>query len=100
MKDELAPFMEMAKRYPMLSAEEEKRLVVAWQKRGDEQALDKLVGSHLRLAIRIARDNSGYGLPIGDLIGEGNVGLLQVPTTSIPTAACALPLMQPGGSGR
>ena len=77
MRDELAPFMAMAERYPMLSAEEEKRLALAWQERRDEEALDKLVGSHLRLAIRIARDNSGYGLPIADLIGEGNLGLLQ-----------------------
>lgn len=77
MRDELAPYMAMADRYPMLSAEEERRLAVAWQTRGDEAALDRLVGSHLRLVIRIARDNSGYGLPIGDLIGEGNVGLLQ-----------------------
>ncbi len=77
MRDELAPFIKMADRYPMLSAEEEKQLVLAWQNEGDEQALDKLVGSHLRLVIRIARDNGGYGLPIGDLIGEGNVGLLQ-----------------------
>ena len=77
MRDELAPFMAMAERYPMLSAEEEKRLALAWQERRDQEALDKLVGSHLRLAIRIARDNSGYGLPIGDLIGEGNLGLLQ-----------------------
>ena len=77
MRDELAPFMAMAERYPMLSADEEKRLTLAWQRRGDEQALDNLVGSHLRLVIKIARDNSGYGLPISDLIGEGNVGLLQ-----------------------
>jgi RNA polymerase sigma-32 factor len=69
--------MAMAERYPMLSAEEENRLTLAWQRRGDEQALDNLVGSHLRLVIKIARDNSGYGLPISDLIGEGNVGLLQ-----------------------
>lgn len=77
MRDELAPFMAMAERYPMLSADEEKRLALAWQKRGDEEALDRLVGSHLRLVIRIARDNGGYGLPIGDLIGEGNLGLIQ-----------------------
>ncbi len=77
MRDELAPFLAMADRYPMLSAAEEKRLVRAWQSRRDERALDKLVGSHLRLVIRIARDNAGYGLPIEDLIGEGNVGLLQ-----------------------
>ncbi len=77
MRDELAPFMAMAERYPMLSAGEENRLTLAWQRRGDEQALDNLVGSHLRLVIKIARDNSGYGLPISDLIGEGNVGLLQ-----------------------
>ena len=77
MRDELAPFLKMADRYPMLSAEEEKRLALAWQNDGDETALDKLIGSHLRLVIRIARDNGGYGLPIEDLIGEGNVGLLQ-----------------------
>ena len=70
MRDELAPFVEMANGYPMLSAEEENRLTVAWQKRGDKQALDELVGSHLRLVIKIARDNRGYGLPISDLIGE------------------------------
>jgi RNA polymerase sigma-32 factor len=77
MRDELAPFIKMADRYPMLSAEEEKQLARAWQTEGDEKALDKLVGSHLRLVIRIARDNRGYGIPIGDLVGEGNVGLLQ-----------------------
>jgi RNA polymerase sigma-32 factor len=77
MRDELAPFMAMAERYPMLGADEERRLALAWQKRGDEEALDRLVGSHLRLVIRIARDNGGYGLPIGDLIGEGNLGLIQ-----------------------
>ena len=77
MRNELAPFVEIANRYPMLSANEEKRLTVAWQKRGDKKALDKLVGSHLRLVIKIARQNRGYGLPISDLIGEGNVGLLQ-----------------------
>jgi RNA polymerase sigma-32 factor len=76
MRDELAPYLAMAERFPMLSAEEERGLVVAWQKRGDEAALERLVGSHLRLVIRIARDNAGYGLPVSDLIGEGNVGLL------------------------
>lgn len=76
MRDELAPYLAMAERFAMLGAEEERRLVVAWQKRGDEAALERLVGSHLRLVIRIARDNAGYGLPVSDLIGEGNVGLL------------------------
>ena len=61
----------------MLSAEEERCLTRDWQQLGDEKARDKLVGCHFRLVIKIARDNSGYGLPIGDLIGEGNLGLLE-----------------------
>ncbi len=77
MNDELRIYLEQAKRFPMLSLEEEKDLIARWRQRGDQDALQSLLGSHLRLVIKIARENRGYGLPLGDLIGEGNVGLMQ-----------------------
>ena len=66
-----------AKRFPMLSLEREQELARGWRNHGDEAALRDLVGSHLRLVIKIARGFAGYGLPISDLIAEGNVGLMQ-----------------------
>jgi RNA polymerase sigma-32 factor len=66
-----------AKRFPMLTPEREQALARAWRRHGDEAALRDLVGSHLRLVIKIARGFAGYGLPISDLIAEGNVGLMQ-----------------------
>jgi RNA polymerase sigma-32 factor len=73
----LSRFIEDAKRYPMLTPEREQELAIAWRGRGDRAALEALVGSHLRLVIKIARGFMGYGLPLADLVGEGNVGLLQ-----------------------
>jgi RNA polymerase sigma-32 factor len=61
----------------MLSPERELELALAWRDHADEAALRDLVGSHLRLVIKIARGFTGYGLPIADLIAEGNVGLMQ-----------------------
>jgi RNA polymerase sigma-32 factor len=61
----------------MLTPEHEQELAQAWQNYGDEAALRDLVGSHLRLVIKIARGFAGYGLPLSDLISEGNVGLMQ-----------------------
>jgi RNA polymerase sigma-32 factor len=61
----------------MLSPEREQNLARAWRDLGDEAALRDLVGSHLRLVIKIARGFAGYGLPVSDLIAEGNVGLMQ-----------------------
>jgi RNA polymerase sigma-32 factor len=69
--------VEKAKRFPMLSHERERDLAIAWRDRADRGALDQLVGSHLRLVAKIARDLAGYGLPLADLISEGNVGLMQ-----------------------
>src|SRR5579862_4899521 len=73
----LVRFVEEAKRYPMLSPERENEIALAWRDRGDRVALDALVGSHLRLVVKIARGFSGYGLPLADLVSEGNVGLIQ-----------------------
>jgi RNA polymerase sigma-32 factor len=73
----LTRFLADARRFPMLSPEREQELARAWRDVGDEAALRELVGSHLRLVIKAARGFTGYGLPISDLIAEGNVGLLQ-----------------------
>ena len=73
----LSRFVQEANSFPMLSAEEEQTLAYAWRDRRDAAALRNLVGSHLRLVIKIARGFSGYGLPLSDLIAEGNVGLMQ-----------------------
>jgi RNA polymerase sigma-32 factor len=62
---------------PMLTAEEEFRLAHLWRDEGDSAAAEKLVTSHLRLVARIAAGYRGYGLPYSDLIGEGNVGMIQ-----------------------
>jgi len=75
--DALTHFLAEAKRFPMLSQEREQDLTRAWHDHGDEAALRDLIGSHLRLVIKIARGFAGYGLPISDLIAEGNVGLMQ-----------------------
>ena len=73
----LSDFFAEAKRFPMLTAEQEQELAQAWRGHGDEVALRELVGSHLRLVIKIARGFSGYRLPLADLVAEGNVGLMQ-----------------------
>jgi RNA polymerase sigma-32 factor len=61
----------------MLGAQEEFMLAKRWREHGDRDAADKLVTSHLRLAVKIAMGYRGYGLPISELISEGNIGLMQ-----------------------
>jgi RNA polymerase sigma-32 factor len=73
----LVRFVEEAKRFPMLSPEREQELARAWRDRRDSEALRQLVGSHLRLVVKIARGFTGYGLALADLVAEGNVGLMQ-----------------------
>lgn len=73
----LASFLAEARTFPLLGAEEERDLVVRWREEGDRAALTRLLGSHLRLVIKIALGHRGYGLPVADLIAEGNVGLMQ-----------------------
>jgi RNA polymerase sigma-32 factor len=75
--DALERLFAEAKQFPMLTPEREQALARAWRQKGDEAALRALVGSHLRLVIKIARGLAGYGLPLSDLIAEGNVGLMQ-----------------------
>ena len=73
----LARFLAEAQKFPLLTADQERELTNRWRDDGDRDALTLLLGSHLRLVIKIARRNSGYGLSIADLIAEGNTGLMQ-----------------------
>jgi len=63
--------------FPVLSEDQEKDLVRRWKQNGDRDALELLIGSHLRLVPRIARKFSGYGIHVEDLISEGHIGLMQ-----------------------
>ena len=73
----LARYLQEIKRFPMLEPQEEYMLAKRWREHGDRQAAHKLVTSHLRLVAKIAMGYRGYGLPIGEVISEGNVGLMQ-----------------------
>src|SRR5262249_43674415 len=70
-------YLEEVRRVPMLEPHEEYMLAKRWREHGDHGAAHQLVNSHLRLVARIARGHRGYGLPISELISEGNVGLMQ-----------------------
>src|ERR1700730_6834301 len=73
----LAHYLKEIRQFPMLGAQEEFMLAKRWREHGDRDAADKLVTSHLRLAVKIAMGYRGYGLPISELISEGNIGLMQ-----------------------
>jgi len=64
-------------RYPMLTHEREREIAAAWRQHRDRAALDELLGSHVRLVVKIARGFGGYGLPLADLVSEGNIGLME-----------------------
>jgi RNA polymerase sigma-32 factor len=70
-------FVDRARRYPLLSAEEERELALRWRDEGDSEAAQKLINSHLRLVVTIARRFMGYGLPLDDVASQGMVGLMQ-----------------------
>ncbi len=73
----LSRYLAEIKRFPMLEPQEEYMLAKSWREHGDRNAAHKLVTSHLRLVAKIAMGYRGYGLPIGEVISEGNVGLMQ-----------------------
>jgi RNA polymerase sigma-32 factor len=73
----LARYMEEIRRFPMLEPQEEYMLAKRWREHDDREAAHKLVTSHLRLVAKIAMGYRGYGLPISEVISEGNVGLMQ-----------------------
>ncbi len=73
----LSVYLAQIKKFPMLDAEEEYMLAKNWKTTGNIKAAEKLVTSHLRLVAKIAMGYKGYGLPINEMISEGNVGLMQ-----------------------
>ncbi len=73
----LTRYLEEIRRFPMLEPQQEYMLAKSWREHGDRDAAHELVTSHLRLVARIAMGYRGYGLPIGEVISEGNVGLMQ-----------------------
>jgi RNA polymerase sigma-32 factor len=73
----LTHYLQQIKKFPMLTQKQEINLANRWRKDGDTSAAHKLVTSHLRLVARIARGYRGYGLPVTELISEGNIGLMQ-----------------------
>jgi len=73
----LSRYLQEIRKFPMLEPEEEFMLAKRWREHGDMEAAHKLVTSHLRLVAKIAMGYRGYGLPLGELISEGNVGMMQ-----------------------
>jgi RNA polymerase sigma-32 factor len=73
----LTHYLEEIRRFPMLEPQQEYMLAKRWREHGDREAAHKLVTSHLRLVAKIAMGYRGYGLPIAEVISEGNVGLMQ-----------------------
>jgi len=73
----LSAYLDQIKKFPMLAAEEEYMLAKNWKTTGNMKAAEKLVTSHLRLVAKIAMGYKGYGLPVNEMISEGNIGLMQ-----------------------
>ncbi len=73
----LSRYLTEIRRFPMLEPQEEYMLAKRWREHGDRDAAHRLVTSHLRLVAKIAMGYRGYGLPIGEVVSEGNVGLMQ-----------------------
>ena len=73
----LSAYLAQIKKFPMLDAEEEYMLAKHWKEKGSLKSAEKLVTSHLRLVAKIAMGYKGYGLPVNEMISEGNIGLMQ-----------------------
>ena len=73
----LSRYLDEIRKFPMLQPDEEYMLAKSWREHGDRPAAERLVTSHLRLVAKIAMGYRGYGLPIGEVVSEGNVGLMQ-----------------------
>src|SRR3954467_10532553 len=73
----LSRYLQESRKFPMLEPEQEFMLAKSWREHGDTESAHKLVTSHLRLVAKIAMGYRGYGLPLSELISEGNVGMMQ-----------------------
>jgi RNA polymerase sigma-32 factor len=76
-KQPSASYLDGVRRFAMLERDQEYMLAKRWREHGDRDAANKLITSHLRLAVKVAMNYRGYGLPVSEIISEGNVGLLQ-----------------------
>ena len=90
----LTRYLEEIRRFPMLEPQEEYMLAKRWREHGDRDAAHKLVTGHLRLVAKTARGYGGYGLPITEVISEGNVGLMQAITRFEPEKGFRLAEME------
>jgi len=86
----LSRYLNEIKRFPLLSADEELLLAKNYLEQGESEAAHKLVTSHLRLVAKIAMQYRGYGLPVADLISEGNLGLMKAVKKFDPERGCRL----------
>ena len=82
--ESLSAYIRQVQKFPMLEADDEYESAKNWLEKGDKEARQKLVNSHLRLVVKIAAGYRGYGLPLADLIAEGNMGLLHATTKFDP----------------
>jgi len=73
----LSRYLDEIRKFPMLQPQEEYMLAKRYKEHDDPEAAERLVNSHLRLVAKIAMGYRGYGLPIGEVVSEGNVGLMQ-----------------------
>ena len=76
-ENSLAQYIQTIQKFPVLSAEEEYECATQWTQNHDKTAAERLVGGHLRLVVSVAYDFKNYGIPLGDLIASGNMGLMQ-----------------------
>ena len=76
-KSQKKNYLVQIKKFPMLDAEEEYMLAKSWRDRGNLKSAEKLVTSHLRLVAKIAMGYRGYGLPVSEIVSEGNIGLMK-----------------------
>src|SRR3978361_1734146 len=81
----LTRYLTEIRRFPMLEPQQEFMLAKRWREHGDRDAAQELVQSHLRLVAKIAMGYRGYGLPIGEVVSEGNIGLMQAVQRFGPT---------------
>jgi RNA polymerase sigma-32 factor len=77
MKPHLEWYLEQTRKFPILDVNEERRLARDWRDAKNPEAAQQLLRSHLRLVVKIARGFGGYGMPLADLVAEGNIGLMQ-----------------------
>jgi RNA polymerase sigma-32 factor len=94
----LAHYFEQIRRFPLLERQDEYAFAKRWREHGDRDAAHRLVTSHLRLVAKVAVGYRGYGLPMSEVISEGNVGLMQAIKRFEPEKGFRLLPMRCGGS--